>query len=109
MSYAESLYNIQEMVEGTTIDNVQPSAAKRTNKQKQQGTQRRGRSLDRKDQYRGTVTGITAGPGKNATALEHMYWHDTNTANKILDMCSDGKSFSVLFFSFIHSYYLVVC
>ncbi len=88
-SYAESLYNIQEKVEGKTIDNVQPSA--KAIKQRQ-GTQR-GDHWDRKDQCRGKATGITVGPGKNATALEHMFWHDTNTANLILDMCNDGKEF----------------
>ncbi len=91
-SYAESLYNLQDKVEGNPIDNTQSSIPKG---QKRRGStsQRRSQYHDRKgDDNRDKATGIMSKPEKNATALEHMYWHDANTANLVMDMCNDGTS-----------------
>ncbi len=85
-AYAESLYNIEDKVEGNIIGNTQLSP-KGLRRQRSQ----RDNSRNRKDVRRGKATGITFEPEKNATALEHMYWHDMNTANLIVDMCNDGK------------------
>ncbi len=88
--YAESLYNLEDMIEGNTEGNKQNLP---------KGLRRHQDSSSRliKKGTRSKATGIAYELDKNATALEHMYWHDANAANLIVNMCDDGKCCIVVF------------